>query len=1113
MDAFVHDEEMDALLQDMSLEELHEFARTVEDNPSDDGGQTELLSSVNLFIFSKTGNLRYLRGAIRKAVEAVEATPASHPERSSRLKGLGNKLAICSSVSPPNATSIAGVIEPDVGPSPNGFYELQIAASFGLTEVVQLLLQRGADVDARDNSGGTPLYRAAENGHDAVVRLLLENGANVDMKDVVSGYGAIHRTALMGHTEVARLLLERGADVNAKCKDNNTPLVLAIGDGHEPVMRLLLEKGANVEMKDSDGDPPLHSAAYHGNEAMVQLLVEKGADVKAKGKSGRTALWWAAERGHEAVVRLLAEMGADVIDAEPRIKDDTNEVLGKVAGGRLLYDIEQAQQIMFHESFTRDWVQNLRFVVSATNAEDIDYHFELIERGADDEEANDEPYIAVSYCWGTNPSKETPLRILIPSGGQRGTMTRAIRAPPDVLQRSLAFAAAKGIRKIWIDQECIHQGDKEDVQKAIQNMHLVYQRAAITLVIMDRHIQTLGDVYALPEIKEFGVHQDLRERIVRDEWFTRAWTAQESASSRGGNLTYLIGWSDSVDVSGNVWELVATTSNGRGGPQQVVRREWELSHGQIHDIAHMCSNCPDVIASLSSNPLFGALDSGERIFTLIDGNVENTDWWGGGKSSCIGSNTPRGVVETRDISRAYHTHEWKRLKMPMTAAFTTLLRKKCLWTSDKLAILANLTGYPIRINTDRASELGLSFAACLIAIALYNGDLSPLFSQRKLPEYWSSGRRAEAFLHPLASWLPFHKLSLSDIVSMPSTQTRLRTQASCGSKCLVLGNKAIIEGLLWEVVPFRGLDTLRDSIREQQRLSDAGANGNATESGQISLFQLLVRRLLELERRDILELVVAAVMRRQLTSPDEMFHLLHELEEWYRGNRSWPTYIAEDSFLERGSPTASCSTRGERRDIEEVFTYVDDAGVRIALLSLKTPVGPGSKMCMKGGIWSGEDNPVIQWIYHTISNGLPLAIGKCNIGEETLASIFTIDLSEQQQMVFTPLSELEYEFGKNPWIHLFPKDSFWCVSVREDRVTDGDMQRARTKLGVAEGGDAHSALYLSDQILEVEEPVCNEEIKAIWSPRLSRIGMLTQEPEKKSWKMVPLGKGKGSVFR
>jgi ankyrin repeat protein len=199
---------------------------------------------------------------------------------------------------------------------PDSFTLLHLASFFGILPLAEnLVLKKGwintvkrlLYINQRDSNGRTALSWAAERGHEAVVRLLLEKGADVEAKTTF-GETALPIAARGGHEAVVRLLLEKGADVEA----NNgwTALHWAAGVGHEAVVRLLLEKGADVEAKTDNGGTALHEAARGGHEAIVRLLLEKGADVEAKTTYGGTALHEAARGGHEAVVRLLTPLNS-----------------------------------------------------------------------------------------------------------------------------------------------------------------------------------------------------------------------------------------------------------------------------------------------------------------------------------------------------------------------------------------------------------------------------------------------------------------------------------------------------------------------------------------------------------------------------------------------------------------------------------------------------------------------------------------------------------------------------------------------------------------------------------------------------------------------------------
>ncbi|KAH0553008.1 hypothetical protein GP486_006796 [Trichoglossum hirsutum] len=164
---------------------------------------------------------------------------------------------------------------------------------------------RVAALTARASRYGKELINAASQGQEAVVRQLLEKGADVNAKDDFYERTALHLAADKGHEAVARLLLEKGAYVNAKDEYERTALHLAADKGHEAVARLLLEKGAYVNAKDEYERTALHLAADKGHEAVARLLLEKGINVDAKDRYGKTALRLAANKRHKAVVKLL----------------------------------------------------------------------------------------------------------------------------------------------------------------------------------------------------------------------------------------------------------------------------------------------------------------------------------------------------------------------------------------------------------------------------------------------------------------------------------------------------------------------------------------------------------------------------------------------------------------------------------------------------------------------------------------------------------------------------------------------------------------------------------------------------------------------------------------
>lgn len=142
-------------------------------------------------------------------------------------------------------------------------------------EVVEVLLQRGADVHARDSLGNTPLHKAVVFGAAVVVEALLERGADVNAvnKQITT---ALHKAVLGGDQEVMEVLLSRGADVNIRDKGVCTPLHKAVGVKNVAAVQKLLSRGALVNAPDSLGNTPLDKANYLEHDAIKKLLEAKG---------------------------------------------------------------------------------------------------------------------------------------------------------------------------------------------------------------------------------------------------------------------------------------------------------------------------------------------------------------------------------------------------------------------------------------------------------------------------------------------------------------------------------------------------------------------------------------------------------------------------------------------------------------------------------------------------------------------------------------------------------------------------------------------------------------------------------------------------------------------
>jgi ankyrin repeat protein len=169
--------------------------------------------------------------------------------------------------------------------------------------VVKLLLDAGANPNARTLVGTTPLFSAVSASFEST-QLLLAKGADPKAKSATGG------TALMAAAfespKTAALLIARGADVNATTKRGVTALANAANGGNLETARLLIEKEANVNAADYRGYTSLMHAAYRDNASpeLIRLLLDHGADISATGE-GETAVSLAAKRGETETTRLL----------------------------------------------------------------------------------------------------------------------------------------------------------------------------------------------------------------------------------------------------------------------------------------------------------------------------------------------------------------------------------------------------------------------------------------------------------------------------------------------------------------------------------------------------------------------------------------------------------------------------------------------------------------------------------------------------------------------------------------------------------------------------------------------------------------------------------------
>ncbi|OQD66277.1 hypothetical protein PENDEC_c056G05958 [Penicillium decumbens] len=192
---------------------------------------------------------------------------------------------------------------------------LQAASCRGHEEIVQLLLERGAGVNTQGGEYGNALYAASVGEHHKVVQLLLEKGAEVNAQGGYFGnalQAASGGHGKRGHDKIVQILLKKGAEINTQGGPFGNALQAASVGGHDEIVQLLLEKGAEINTQGGRFGNALQAASLEGHDKIVQLLVDEGADVNTQGGIFGNALQAASVGGHDKIVQLLLERGAEI---------------------------------------------------------------------------------------------------------------------------------------------------------------------------------------------------------------------------------------------------------------------------------------------------------------------------------------------------------------------------------------------------------------------------------------------------------------------------------------------------------------------------------------------------------------------------------------------------------------------------------------------------------------------------------------------------------------------------------------------------------------------------------------------------------------------------------
>ena len=205
-------------------------------------------------------------------------------------------------------------------------------AKEGEAVCVKLFTIAGTSTEVRNEEGETALFLTARGDRAKAARALLEAGANVNARDRV-GVTPLMRAVMKGSAETVKTFLDFKPDLGAQTTDPEAPgstaLMFAVYKNNPEVVKLLLDAGADINQSDNVFGAALAWAAYYNREDIAALLLERGADPNVVNRDGDTAVMFAAARGSLRLVQTMLDRGAD-----PTAKNNKGKTVLKWAEGR-----------------------------------------------------------------------------------------------------------------------------------------------------------------------------------------------------------------------------------------------------------------------------------------------------------------------------------------------------------------------------------------------------------------------------------------------------------------------------------------------------------------------------------------------------------------------------------------------------------------------------------------------------------------------------------------------------------------------------------------------------------------------------------------------------------
>jgi ankyrin repeat protein len=319
------------------LDGIHKIAGDLKlvNSPTPDG-RTPLHLAIQAADYKMIDDLLQL-GAEINATDSDGLTPAQHAVRNGNYKIvalLGKHGCSAPDILVASALGKIEVIDAILKKDPASLKQrtdadkqtpLHLASIFGKKEAAARLLAAGAPVDSRNEWNITPLYLATGSGATEVMKLLISKGANVRARAVDPPPEPIHVAVSNDLPVATAVLIESGAPVDALAQDGMTPLLIAADGGFADLVDVLLKHGAKVDAKREDGQTAMHLAAERGYLGVVKRLIAAKASINLQDNMGWSPLHRAARKGNVDIVDFLLAHGANPNDKSKFVDERLNK--------------------------------------------------------------------------------------------------------------------------------------------------------------------------------------------------------------------------------------------------------------------------------------------------------------------------------------------------------------------------------------------------------------------------------------------------------------------------------------------------------------------------------------------------------------------------------------------------------------------------------------------------------------------------------------------------------------------------------------------------------------------------------------------------------------------